>query len=279
MGKKNTKSQKSRPRRNPRALNGRGNPKVTGILPVALENATKALRGIVHAGKEYICVMRLHAPVSEEKLRKVCEEFQGPIYQRPPLKSSVKRVVRIRTVYYIDILEISGKDVLMRVGCQAGTYIRKLCHDIGEVLGVGAHMQELRRTRSGPFKEDETLVTLHDLKDAYDTWIEEGDEKPLRKVILPVEAAVAHLPKIVIRDSAVDAICHGADLAAPGVLRLETGIKRNSLVAIMTQKGELVALGEAKMTSKQILEADKGIVAKTVRVIMDRGTYPKMWSS
>jgi len=248
-------------------------------LPVALENATKALRGIVHAGKEYICVMRLHAPVSEEKLRKVCEEFQGPIYQRPPLKSSVKRVVRIRTVYYIDILEISGKDVLMRVGCQAGTYIRKLCHDIGEVLGVGAHMQELRRTRSGPFKEDETLVTLHDLKDAYDTWIEEGDEKPLRKVILPVEAAVAHLPKIVIRDSAVDAICHGADLAAPGVLRLETGIKRNSLVAIMTQKGELVALGEAKMTSKQILEADKGIVAKTVRVIMDRGTYPKMWSS
>ena len=140
-------------------------------------------------------------------------------------------------------------------------------------------MQELRRTRSGPFKEDETLVTLHDLKDAYDTWIEEGDEKPLRKVILPVEAAVAHLPKIVIRDSAVDAICHGADLAAPGVLRLETGIKRNSLVAIMTQKGELVALGEAKMTSKQILEADKGIVAKTVRVIMDRGTYPKMWSS
>ena len=121
MGKKNTKSQKSRPRRNPRALNGRGNPKVTGILPVALENATKALRGIVHAGKEYICVMRLHAPVSEEKLRKVCEEFQGPIYQRPPLKSSVKRVVRIRTVYYIDILEISGKDVLMRVGCQAGT--------------------------------------------------------------------------------------------------------------------------------------------------------------
>jgi len=248
-------------------------------LPVALEKATKALRGIVHAGKEYICVMRLHSSVSEEKLRKVCAEFEGPIYQRPPLKSSVKRVVRIRTIYYIDILEISGRDVLMRIGCQAGTYIRKLCHDIGEVLGVGAHMQELRRTRSGPFKEDETLVTLHDLKDAYDIWKEEKDETQLRKVILPVEAAVAHLPKIVIRDSAVDAICHGADLAAPGVLRLETGIKRNTLIAMMTQKGELVALGQAKMTSQEILEAEKGIVAKTVRVIMDRGTYPKMWSS
>ncbi len=223
--------------------------------------------------------MRLHAPVSEEKIRKVCQEFVGPIYQRPPLKSSVKRVVRVRTIYYIDVLEISGKDVLMRVGCQAGTYIRKLCHDIGIVLGVGAHMQELRRTRSGPFKEDETLVTLYDLRDAYDTWIEEGDESLLRKVIQPVEAAVKHLPKVVIRDSAVDAICHGADLAAPGVLRLETGIKKNSLIAIMTQKGELVALGQARMTTQEILEAEKGIVAKTIRVIMDRGTYPKMWRS
>ncbi len=223
--------------------------------------------------------MRLHAPVSEEKIRKVCKEFEGKIYQRPPLKSSVKRVVRIRTIYYIDVLEIQGKDVLMRVGCQAGTYIRKLCHDIGIVLGVGAHMQELRRTRSGPFKEDETLVTLYDLRDAYDTWKEEGDETLLRKVILPVEAAVRHLPKVVIRDSAVDAICHGADLAAPGVLRLETGIKRNSLIAIMTQKGELVALAQARMNTHEILEAERGIVAKTIRVIMDRGTYPKMWKS
>lgn len=246
---------------------------------MALKNATKAIRALIHAGKEYICVMRLHKEVDEDKIRKICEEFTGPIYQRPPLKSSVKRVVRIRTIYYIDVLEVSGKDVLMRVGCQAGTYIRKLCHDIGIVLGVGAHMQELRRTRSGPLKEDETLVTLYDLQDAYETWIEEKDETLLRKTILPVEKAIQHLPKIVIRDSAVDAICHGADLAAPGVLRLETGIKRGSLIAIMTQKGELVALAKAKMTSNEILEAEKGIVAKTERVIMDRGTYPKTWGS
>lgn len=201
----------------------------------------------------------------------------GKIYQRPPLKSSVKRVVRIRTIYYIDILEIENRDVLMRVGCQAGTYIRKLCHDIGIILGTGAHMQELRRTRSGPFREDETLITLQDLRDAYEIWIEEKDETDLRRTIQPVEKAVEHLPKIIIRDSAVDAICHGADLAAPGVLRLETGIRRGSLIAIMTQKGELVALAKAKMTSNEILEAEKGIVAKTERVIMDRGTYPKTW--
>lgn len=277
MDQKDAKHRESWTCRDPRALIGWGNPKVTGILPVALNKATKAIRALIHAGKEYICVMRLHGEVDEEKIRKVCEEFVGPIYQRPPLKSSVKRVVRIRTIYYIDVLEVSGKDVLMRIGCQAGTYIRKLCHDIGLVLGVGAHMQELRRTRSGPLKEDETLVTLYDLQDVYETWIEERDETPLRKAILPVERAVEHLPKIIIRDSAVDAICHGADLAAPGVLRLETGIKRGSLIAIMTQKGELVALAKAEMTSNEILEADKGIVAKTERVIMDRGTYPKTW--
>jgi len=256
---------------------GRGNPNVSGILPIALENATKAMIAMAKSPKEYICVMRLHGKVGEEDIKAVCKEFVGQIYQRPPLKSSVKRVVRIRTIYYLDVLEISGRDVLMRIGCEAGTYIRKLCHDIGIVLGVGAHMQELRRTRSGVFKEDETLTTLHRLKDAYDTWVEEGDESELRKVILPVEKAVEETPKITIRDSAVDAICHGADLAAPGILTIESGIKRGDLVALMTKRGELVALGTAQKSSEEILNAENGIMVKTRRVIMERGVYPKMW--
>ena len=235
------------------------------------------MRALSHADKEYICVMRLHKPAREEKILEVCKEFTGQIYQRPPLKSSVKRIVRIRTIHYIDVLEISGKDVLMRIGCEAGTYMRKLCHDIGIVLGTEAHMQELRRTKSGPFKEDETLINLNQLRDAYITWIEEKDETEMRRAIQPVEKIVEETPKITIRDSAVDAICHGADLAAPGILRLENKIKRNTLVAIMTQKGELVALGTAKATSEEMLLKEKGIMVKTVRVIMDRGTYPKKW--
>lgn len=229
------------------------------------------------AGKEYVCLMRLHGDVSREELEKVIREFTGPIYQRPPLRSAVKRTVRVRRVYYIKILEILGRDVLMKVGVEAGTYIRKLCHDIGEVLGCGAHMQELRRTRVGPFKEDDTLVTLYDVVDAYKLWIEEGEDKYLKKVILPIEAGVAHLPKVIIRDTAVDAICHGASLAVAGILRVETGIKVGDLVAIFTQKGELVALGRALMRSEEMVSSKRGLAVKTERVIMKPGTYPPFW--
>lgn len=252
-------------------------PKVSGVLPVAIEDATKIVQTLLPAGKEYVCLMHLHGDVPDHRLMQVLGEFEGEIYQRPPLRAAVRRLLRKRWIYYIKLLEREGKDVLMRVGCEAGTYLRKLCFDIGEALGCGAHMAELRRTRTGPFKEDETLVRLHDLADAYAFWKEEGIEKNLRKVVLPIEYAVKHLPKIVIRDGAVDALCHGASLAAPGVLSVETGVSPGDIVAIMTMKGELVALGKATMTSKQIVEAEHGIVAKLERVVMPAGTYPRKW--
>lgn len=249
-------------------------PKVTGILPVALEDATKIIQSLLPAGKEYVTVIQLHGDVSKEKIKKVIKEFEGLIYQRPPVRSSVKRRLRIRNVYYIDILEVEGRNILLRIGCQAGTYIRKIAHDIGEALGVGAHMRELRRTRTGPFKEDETLVTLHDVIDAYHFWKEDGDETFLRKVIQPMEKGLEHLPHIWIRDSAVDAICHGANLAAPGIVKLHDGIKPGDLVAIFTLKNEAVALGKALVSSKEMLEKNHGIVVDTERVLMERGTYP-----
>ncbi len=221
--------------------------------------------------------MRLHGDVSDDKLLKVLKEFEGAIYQRPPLRSAVKRAVRIRRIYKIEVLERRGRDVLLRVWCEAGTYMRKLCHDVGEILGVGAHMQELRRIRAGCFTEEEHLSTLHDLVDAYHFWKEEGIEDYIREVVLPVEYAVQHLPKIVVRDSAVDAICRGAPLAVPGILRIETPIRVDDWVAIMTLKGELVAIGEAKMRSEHIMTATKGIAATPRFVVMEPGTYPSMW--
>jgi len=252
-------------------------PKVSGVLPTALEDATKIVQTLLPAGKEYICVMHLHGDVPDHKLEQVLHEFEGEIYQRPPLRAAVKRVLRTRKIYYIELLEREGRDVLMRVGCAAGTYMRKLMFDVGETLGCGAHMRELRRTRTGPFREDDTLVKLQDLADAYAFWSEDGDEKHLRKVILPVEAAVEHLPKLVVRDGAVDALCHGASLAAPGVLQVDTGISQDNLLALMTLKGEVVALARATMTSKQIYEAEHGIVAKPERVVMSPDTYPRKW--
>jgi len=252
-------------------------PRVTGVLPLAILDATKIVQALLQAGKDYVCVMNVHGDFSEEELLGVCKKFVGKIYQKPPLRSSVKRRVRIREIYYLEVLEAEKPYVLMRVGCQAGTYMRKLCYDIGEVLGCGAHMKELRRTRVGGFKEDDTLVTLQDVKDGYVFWKEEEDEGYLRNVIQPLEFGLNHLPKIVIRDSAVEAICHGADLAAPGILRLHEKIKAGELVALFTLKDEAIALASTTVKSEKIVEMNHGIVAKTERVIMERGSYPKSW--
>lgn len=222
--------------------------------------------------------MRLHDDVSEDRLRGVLDEFTGVIYQRPPLRASVKRRVRKRKIYYIDLLDRAGRDVLIKVGCEAGTYIRKLCFDIGEALGCGAHMRELRRVRSGPLTEDENIITLQELYYFYGKWRESGNEQALKRVILPMEKALELIPKIYIRDSAIDAICHGAELTAPGVLYLNSGIKRGDIIAIMSLKGEAVALAKALASTEEIMEMRRGFIALTRRVIMPRDVYPKMWS-
>jgi len=250
---------------------------VTGVLPIALEEATKAVQALLLSGKEYICVMRLHAETPEDRIKSVLEEFRGTIYQRPPVRSSVRRRLRTRRIYHLSLLETDGRNVLFRVGCEAGTYIRKLCYDVGEALGCGAHMRELRRTRAGPFKENEGLATLHEVSYFQGLWQETQDESVPRKFISPMEKALTLLPKICIRDSAVDALCHGAHLAAPGVLSLETEIKSNDAVAVFTQKGEAVALARALASTEQILRMDHGFVAKSQRVLMPRGVYPKAW--
>jgi H/ACA ribonucleoprotein complex subunit 4 len=254
-------------------------PKVTGVLPVALEEATKIVQALLLSGKEYVCAMRLHSEASENRVKSVMDEFQGTIFQRPPLRASVKHQLRTRRIYHLDFLEMEGKNVLFTVGCEGGTYIRKLCYDLGEALGCGAHMQELRRTRAGPFTEDKGLVSLYDVSYHYDQWKEKGDEKALKRFVFPMESALALLPRVFVRDSAVDAVCHGANLAVPGVLSLEADVKRGDVIAVFTQKSEAVAWAKALASTEEILAMEHGLAAKTMRVLMPRGTYPKMWRS
>lgn len=246
-------------------------PGVTGVLAVALERATRIVEYLLRAGKEYVAVMHLHKEVSEEKIRSVFKKFTGKIKQKPPVKSAVKRVVREREIYYMDILEIDKKEVLFKVGCEAGTYIRKLCHDIGKKLGTGAHMAELRRTKAGCFDES-TLVTLQDLTDAYWYYKNKGNEKPIRKAIQPIENAVSHLAKVWILDTTVESLCHGIDLKVPGISKVDSKIKPDDKVAIMTLKNELVALGTAKITSSEMVK-DKGLAVRTEKVFMESGGY------
>lgn len=250
-------------------------PKVTGILPTMLQHGTKAVQALLDSGKQYICVMRTHEDVSEDKIRKALSLFEGEIYQRPPVRSSVSRRLRTRNIYNIDFHEGEGRNWLFNVDCQSGTYIRKLCFDVGEVIGCGAHMQELRRTRSGPFIEDD-LYTLFDLSEAVDMK-KEGDDSRLKEIIRPFEDGMSLLPKIWIRDSAVGAICNGAQLAIPGVLRYETGINVGDLVGVYTQKEEAIALAKAELSSGKLQAESHGIVATSVRVLMPTGIYPKHW--
>ncbi|HUK50697.1 MAG TPA: RNA-guided pseudouridylation complex pseudouridine synthase subunit Cbf5 [Terriglobales bacterium] len=245
-------------------------------MPVALEEATKVVQGFLYSGKEYVCLMQIHADLPETTILKVLNEFVGEIYQKPPLRASVKREPRKRWIYNLDVSEIEGRTVLFRCSCQAGTYMRKLCSDVGEVFACGAHMRELRRTRAGPLTENDGLVTLHQLSAAQSDF-EAGDPTALRRIIKPMEIALTSLPKVMIRDSAVDAVCHGAELALPGVTKLDSAIERNTFVSIFSLKGEAVALGHATLSSREMLDQEKGVAVKTERVIMERNTYPTMW--
>lgn len=247
-------------------------PLVTGCLPIAVDRATRIVQTLLKAGKEYICLMHIHSPVTQSKIHKTFKEFTGKIEQIPPIRSAVKRQKRTREIYYLKILEIEGQDVLFKVGCEAGTYIRKLCHDIGKKLKTGAHMVQLIRTKAGPFNFQDSY-SLYELKDAYEFY-KKGEEE-IRKIILPIEEAVKYFPKVWIVDNAVDAICHGADLAVPGISKLHDSIKKGETIAIMTLKDELICLGIAKMSAKEIQKKEKGIAVKTSKVFMERKTYSK----
>ncbi len=247
-------------------------PGVTGVLAIALGRATRIVQTLLPAGKEYVCIMHIHKEIEERKIKKVFKAFTGKITQLPPIKSAVKRQERERNIYYMEILEIEGKDVLFKVGCQAGTYIRKLCSDMGKKLGTGAHMAELRRTKAGCFDES-TLCTLQDLADAYSYWEEDKNEKFIRKVIQPIENAVTHLPKIWVHDSAIESLCHGRDLAVPGISKLYNDINPGDLAAVLSLKNELIAIGEALMTSITMCDKNKGIAVRVNKVFMKEGKY------
>ena len=251
-------------------------PNVSGVLPLCLGKAMRLTDLVLSSDKEYVCLMRLHKDRPEEKIRNVFAEFQGKIYQFPPARSAIKRQLRIRTISELRITEISGRDILFRVSCDAGTYIRTLCTDIGEALGCGASMSELRRTRSGSMKED-LAVSLFDIKDSYVFWQQHGREEWIRSILVPMESLVEPLPKIIVKASAVDAVCHGADLNIQGIHMLDDDIRKNALVALMTARGELVALGTMMMSTSKIMATEQGKAVAVTRVLMDPGTYPRMW--
>jgi len=249
-------------------------PNVSGVLPVALGRATKLLLYLTSKDKKYVCLMRTGKEMTEREMKGVFVRFVGEIIQTPPKMSAVAKRPRRRKVYYIKLLQIRSSDVLFEVHCEAGTYIRVLVSDFARFTG-GAEMLELRRTSVGSI-EEKSSHTLQAISDAMWLAKELHEEERIRSMLIPADEALA-LSNIVLRDSAVEAVCAGAHLFAPGVEKHDVAITRGSLVAMVTIKGELVGVARAEMSSGEIKERKKGAVAVPVRIMMKRGTYKKQW--
>lgn len=255
-------------------------PKVTGCLIVCIDRATRLVKAQQSAGKEYVGVVRLHEAIDHQsKLNKALETLTGALFQRPPLISAVKRTLRIRTIYESKMIEYDSARNLgvFWVSCEAGTYIRTLCVHLGLLVGTGGHMQELRRVRSGIMSENDNMVTMHDVLDAQYQLDNFKDEAYLRRAVMPLETLLTNFKRVVVKDSAVNAICYGAKLMIPGLLRFADGIEVGDEIVMITTKGEAIAVGIAQMTTAVMATVDHGGVAKIKRVIMERDTYPRRW--
>lgn len=255
-------------------------PKVTGCLIVCIDRATRLVKAQQSAGKEYVGIVRLHSAIENSSvLLKAVETLTGALFQRPPLIAAVKRQLRIRSIYESKLIEYDDKRHLgiFWVSCEAGTYVRTLCVHLGLLVGTGGHMQELRRVRSGILSENENMCTMHDILDAQYQYDNTKDESYLRRIVMPLEVMLVNFKRVVVKDSAVNAICYGAKLMIPGLLRFADGIEVGDEVVMITTKGEAIAVGIAQMTTSVLATVDHGVVCKIKRVIMDRDTYPRRW--
>lgn len=251
-------------------------PQVSGTLLVCIDRATRLTKSMQSEGKTYICTIAFSDRVQLSDFKKVAETLTGKVFQRPPLMSAVKRQLRVREIYSIDVMEQYENDILFLASCEAGTYIRTLCIHMGLLLGVKAHMKDLRRIRTGHFTEYDS-VTMHDILDAIYLLNTRGDESVVRKVFQPLEVLLKGYKRIMVKDSCVGALCAGAQLTINGIVKYEKEIEIGDEIVLMTTKGEAVALAAAKISSVEIGILEHGIVCKTKRVIMDKGVYPETW--
>ncbi|WP_135664149.1 RNA-guided pseudouridylation complex pseudouridine synthase subunit Cbf5 [Halorhabdus rudnickae] len=240
-------------------------PKVTGCLPMLLGDATRMAQVFDDSEKEYVAVLEVHDRVNQPDLERVAADFEDEIYQKPPKKSAVVRRLRVREIIDLAVLESEQRQALLRVRCESGTYIRKLCHDIGMALGTGAHMGDLRRVGTGPF-DDRDLATLHDFADALAWYREDDDPVALEAVVQPAERALVDLPSVTIAESAAKAVADGAPVYAPGVIDADAclGPDAEPLVACYTPNGAVVCLGHLIGDP----DAESGTVVDLERVLV-----------
>jgi len=264
MGRPPPSRQKNWSRGDPRFQ--RGNPPVSGLLTVTLNSANRLLKWLTDVDKVYVGVMRLHAEVDLAKLRATMKEFETTIYQTPPMKSAVKRRTRKRQIYSFTPIEVDGKYVLFRAHVESGTYIRKLCFDLGETLGIGINMVELRRIRSGTFDES-SMVTLNQLAYSSMLYYNTNDPSGLNRILKPVETILEDKSIIVVKESAKKNLYNGAPLSVRGIVCMSRKIKKDSEAFICTQQGELIEVARVLSDPTSLAQMEHGVVATPVRVL------------
>ncbi|MEE3082799.1 MAG: RNA-guided pseudouridylation complex pseudouridine synthase subunit Cbf5 [Candidatus Thermoplasmatota archaeon] len=250
-------------------------PFATGVLVLLSGKSMRLTKKVLNHKKTYICVLQSDAPFDPEMLESALVRLSGEVYNVPPEVSAVKVQVRTRKIEN-KLLEVSGKDAVIQVDCEAGTYIRTLARDLGLLLSVPIKLKELRRTQSGRFSEHST-ITMQQLADAIWLWKDKGDETAIRRILAPIESLVSDLPSVVVKDGAASAIAHGASLLRPGIVSITADLARGDTVQILTLKGELVGIGSMKVRSDIITEMEEGVIVKPNSVFLSADTYPRAW--
>jgi len=242
-------------------------PAVSGVLIIALGKAVKLSKFLSGQDKEYIAIMQLHSKVSEDRIRSVFKQFTGDIQQMPPLRSAVAKKIRTRTIYKMQILDIKERQVLFKIKCQGGTYVRKLIFDMGKKLGCGANMLELRRSKSGKVNESEAH-SIYEIKDAYWLYKEKNNSSKLLKMLRSPEEMLDFLPIVKVKNTAVPSIAYGSPIYRRAILQ-EYDFKTDSFVRVYSEDNMFLC------TAKIINGPE--MFAKIDVNLLDKEEFNKKW--
>ncbi len=252
-------------------------PFATGVLPLMAGKSMKLTKGILKTDKTYIAVLKFAQEINIDLLNDVAEKLTGRIYNVPPEISAVKVQVRTRKIYKFELIETLARQAIVRIVCEAGTYIRTIARDMGLLLGYKVELKELRRENSGRFNLTD-CVTLQEIADAVWLWKECENSAALEKIIHPTEKLLLDKPYIVVKDSAASALCHGAPLLRPGLIEVSEGLSSGLEVAAFTSKNEVVGIVKMSKGFTEISSETSGEIGKPVMILMEQERYPPQWN-
>ena len=251
-------------------------PFATGVLPLMSGKAMRLTKQILEQNKTYIAVFQFKNAISGEDLEEVMHKLTGRIYNVPPEISAVRVQVRTRKIHDFSLLDQHEKRIVARIRCEAGTYIRTMARDMGLLLNQPIELKELRREDSGRFSLDD-CVQLHEIADAVWLWKECNEGEALLRMLHPTEKLLAGLPRIIVKDSAVAALAHGAPLLRPGLVSIPDDLTPGQNVLVTSIKGEAVCFVKVNCDSETITTMEKGEIARPSAVLMNDDVYPRRW--